>query len=214
MFERYTEPARRTLFFGRYEASQMGTPIIGTEHLLLGLFRERSGMAARLLQDIPRETIRTEIDRRIPRQPPISTSVEIPFSLESKKALQWSAEEADRLGDADIGTEHLLLGVLRDQRTVAGSILDRHGVRLEETRQRIIEFRQAEPMLAEEGVRRARTVLYSPDAVARLEEVRTLVTQLSLMPGETAEASDTLLRIHSALDELKGIFTGTSRPPS
>src|SRR5687768_12409242 len=106
MFERYTEPARRTLFFGRYEASQMGTPIIGTEHLLLGLFRERSGMAARLLQDIPLETIRTEIDRRIPRQPPISTSVEIPFSLESKKALQWSAEEADRLGDADIGTEH------------------------------------------------------------------------------------------------------------
>ncbi len=106
MFERYTEKARRAIFFARYEASQYGSPYIETEHLLLGLLREDRALAKRFLGEVnSEEGIRAEIERHTTSRERISTSVEVPLTLESKKILNLAAEEADRPGHRHIGTE-------------------------------------------------------------------------------------------------------------
>ncbi len=115
MFERYTEKARRVIFFARYEASQYGSPYIETEHLLLGLMREDKALANRFLrQQGSIESIRKEIEARITIRERISTSVEVPLSAECKRILNMAAEEAERLGVKHVATEHLLLGILRE----------------------------------------------------------------------------------------------------
>ncbi len=139
MFERYTERARRVLFFARYEASQLGSISIETEHLLLGLIREGKGLTSRIFarSHLSLESIRKEIEGRTVFREKVSTSVEIPFSAETKRVLQFAADEADRLLHNYIGTEHLLLGILREERSVAASILMEKGMRLQSVREDI-----------------------------------------------------------------------------
>src|SRR3954470_678526 len=114
MFERYTERARRVLFFARYEASQLGSVLIETEHLLLGLVREGKGIASQIFarSHVSLESLRKEIESRATRRDKVPTSAEIPFSEEVKAILQFAVAEADRLQHQFIGTEHLLLGIL------------------------------------------------------------------------------------------------------
>ncbi len=140
MFERYTERARRVLFFARYEASQLGSISIETEHLLLGLIREGKGLTSRIFQrsHLSLESIRKDIEGRTVFREKVSTSVEIPFSAETKRVLQYAAEEAERLLHNYIGTEHLLLGLLREERSVAASILIDKGMRLHGVREDIM----------------------------------------------------------------------------
>jgi len=140
MFERYTERARRVLFFARYEASQLGSISIETEHLLLGLIREGKGLTSRIFarSHLSLESIRKEIEGRTVFREKVSTSVEIPFSAETKRVLQFAAEEADRLLHNYIGTEHLLLGILREERSVAAMILMEKGMRLNTVREDIV----------------------------------------------------------------------------
>jgi ATP-dependent Clp protease ATP-binding subunit ClpC len=142
MFERYTERARRVLFFARYEASQLGSISIETEHLLLGLIREGKGLTSRIFarSHLSLENIRKEIEGRTVFREKVSTSVEIPFSAETKRVLQFAAEEADRLLHNYIGTEHLLLGILREERSVASSILMEKGMRLHTVREDIVQL--------------------------------------------------------------------------
>ena len=142
MFERYTERARRVLFFARYEASQLGSISIETEHLLLGLIREGKGLTSRIFarSHLSLENIRKEIEGRTVFREKVSTSVEIPFSAETKRVLQFAAEEADRLLHNYIGTEHLLLGILREERSVAASILMEKGMRLHTVREDIVQL--------------------------------------------------------------------------
>ena len=142
MFERYTERARRVLFFARYEASQLGSISIETEHLLLGLIREGKGLTSRIFarSHLLLENIRKEIEGRTVFREKVSTSVEIPFSTETKRVLQYSAEEADRLLHNYIGTEHLLLGILREDRSVGASILTERGMRLNTVREDIVQL--------------------------------------------------------------------------
>src|SRR5919205_1020684 len=142
MFERYTERARRVLFFARYEASQLGSISIETEHLLLGLIREGKGLTSRIFarSHLSLENIRKDIEGRTVFREKVSTSVEIPFSAETKRVLQYAAEEADRLLHNYIGTEHLLLGILREERSVAASILMEKGMRLSAVREDIVQL--------------------------------------------------------------------------
>ena len=142
MFERYTERARRVLFFARYEASQLGSISIETEHLLLGLIREGKGLTSRIFQrsHLSLDSIRKDIESRTVFREKVSTSVEIPFSGETKRVLQYAAEEADRLLHNYIGTEHLLLGLLREERSVASSILMEKGMRLHAVREDIVQL--------------------------------------------------------------------------
>ena len=142
MFERYTERARRVLFFARYEASQLGSISIETEHLLLGLIREGKGLTSRIFarSHLSLEGIRKEIEGRTVFREKVSTSVEIPFSTETKRVLQFSAEEAERLLHNYVGTEHVLLGILREERCVAASILVEKGMRLRTVREDIVQL--------------------------------------------------------------------------
>ena len=142
MFERYTERARRVLFFARYEATQLGSISIETEHLLLGLIREGKGLTSRIFarSHLSLESIRKEIEGRTVFREKVSTSVEIPFSADTKRVLQFAAEEADRLLHTYIGTEHLLLGILREERSVAASILIEKGMRLASVRDDIVQL--------------------------------------------------------------------------
>ncbi len=142
MFERYTERARRVLFFARYEASQLGSISIETEHLLLGLIREGKGLTSRIFarSHLSLEGIRKDIEGRTVFREKVSTSVEIPFSGETKRVLQYAAEEADRLLHNYIGTEHLLLGILREERSVAATILNEKGMRLNTVREDIVQL--------------------------------------------------------------------------
>jgi ATP-dependent Clp protease ATP-binding subunit ClpC len=142
MFERYTERARRVLFFARYEASQLGSISIETEHLLLGLIREGKGLTSRIFarSHLSLEGIRKEIEGRTVFREKVSTSVEIPFSTETKRVLQFAGEEADRLLHNYVGTEHLLLGILREERSAAAAILVEKGMRLNTVREDIVQL--------------------------------------------------------------------------
>jgi ATP-dependent Clp protease ATP-binding subunit ClpC len=142
MFERYTERARRVLFFARYEASQLGSISIETEHLLLGLIREGKGLTSRIFarSHLSLEGIRKEVEGRTVFREKVSTSVEIPFSGETKRVLQFAGEEADRLLHNYVGTEHLLLGLLREERSVAATILMEKGMRLAGVREDVVQL--------------------------------------------------------------------------
>ncbi len=133
MFEKFTEKAKRILFLARYEASQQGARVIGTEHLLLGLLKEGEETIRELFTraNVSMDLLQAELDRRFPpARERLSTSVELPFSDEVKKVLQFSEEEAERLMHPHIGTEHLLLGLLRLEDSVAGRLLAERGMRL------------------------------------------------------------------------------------
>ncbi|SRR6266404_5641762 len=137
-FERYTEKARRVIFFARYEASQYGSLVIDTEHILLGLLREDKALMHRYARPIQSGTeIRTEIEKVIQRGAPIATSVEVPLSADSKKILNLAGEEADRLGHRHIGTEHILLGILRLQDSLAAMLLMASGAKADVIREQI-----------------------------------------------------------------------------
>ena len=138
MFERYTEKARRVIFFARYEASQYGSPYIETEHLLLGLLREDKALANRFLRPHGSiESIRREIEARITIRERISTSVEVPLSQECKRILNFATEEAERLSHKHVGTEHLLLGILREDKCFAAEILQERNLRLSTLREEL-----------------------------------------------------------------------------
>jgi ATP-dependent Clp protease ATP-binding subunit ClpC len=138
MFERYTEKARRVIFFARYEASQFGSPYIETEHLLLGLLREDKALANRFLRSHAAiESIRKQIEAHTTVREKVSTSVDLPLSHECKRVLAYGAEEAERLSHKHIGTEHLLLGLLREEKSFAAEILHERGLRLSAVREEI-----------------------------------------------------------------------------
>ena len=143
MFERYTEKARRVIFFGRYEASQFGSPYIETEHLLLGLLREDKALTNRLLRsEAVVQDIRKEIERCTDAREKTSTSADLPLSNEAKRVLLHAAEEADRLGHKQIGTEHLLFGMLSEEKSFAAKLLNDRNVRLSQVRE---QLQQSEP---------------------------------------------------------------------
>jgi enamine deaminase RidA (YjgF/YER057c/UK114 family) len=174
MFERYTEQARRLLFFARFEASQLGSISIETEHVLLGLIREltgeRHGLTSQLFarSRVAPESIRKEIEGRAVFRERVATSVEIPFSAETKRVLRNTAEEADRLLDNHIGIEHMLLGILREERSVAASLLIEKGMRLQTVRDDIVQLRHEQTAFprsesgAEPGPRPTVEALVSP----------------------------------------------------
>ena len=138
MFERYTERARRVIFFARYEASQFGSTTIETQHLLLGLIREDNNLTNRFLRNASSiESIRKEIEGRTTIREKVSTSIDLPLSKECKRILAYAAEEAERLDQRHIGTEHILLGLLREEKCVAAEILQERGLRLNAIREEL-----------------------------------------------------------------------------
>src|ERR1051325_4529112 len=129
MFERYTEKARRTIFFARYEASKYGSPYIETEHLLLGLLREDKSVTSRFLRTHEVvESIRKQVEAHGVVRERISTSVDLPLSNEGKRILAYAAEEAERLSHKHIGTEHLFLGIWGEKYCFAPHFLNERAI--------------------------------------------------------------------------------------
>ena len=138
MFEKYTERARRVIFFARYEASQFGSMTIETEHLLLGLVREDMNLVNRFFPDpSSHASIRTDVEARIPMKEKVPTSVDLPLSNECRRILAYAAEETERLNQQHIGTEHLLLGILREEKCTAAQILSERGLKLNVIREQL-----------------------------------------------------------------------------
>jgi ATP-dependent Clp protease ATP-binding subunit ClpC len=189
MFERYDEPARRTLFFARFEASRLGISSIETEHLLLGLMREPGGHAGRLLLSLPIADIRREMESTRSDKK-LSTSVEIPFSAETKRVLQYACEEADGLTHRHIGPEHLLLGLMRETNSRAATTLSRHGMRLEGAREQI---RDSYTAAAAKPVPRSAVL-------AQLEQIMESTRQLSISLSGDPDAA---LQVDLLLQELE-----------
>jgi hypothetical protein len=128
MFDRFSEKARRTIFFARYEASQFGSDYIESEHLLLGILREDRGLLE-LLKIPSAEGLRRKIETRLgPPREKTSTSVDMPLSHECKRALAYAAEDAETLGHKIIDTWHLALGLLRNEQSGAAELLGENGV--------------------------------------------------------------------------------------
>jgi ATP-dependent Clp protease ATP-binding subunit ClpA len=147
MFERYKQRARRVIFFARYDASRFGTPQIESEHLLLGLVREDEPLLARFLTSgATDESIRSQVLARTPMGDGIPITVDLPLSEACKRALAFAAEEAEGLGDRQIGTEHLLLGLLREEECLAAEMLRERGAQID----RIRDSLAASPAAAEE----------------------------------------------------------------
>ena len=142
MFEKFTEKAKRILFLARYEASQQGGKQIATEHLLLGLLKEPEESTRELFTraNVSVDLLQAELERRGPVREKLSTSVEIPFSDETKTVLQYAEEEAERLMHPNIGTEHILLGLLRLEESTAGRLLTERGMRLYSVREDAVNF--------------------------------------------------------------------------
>jgi hypothetical protein len=122
MFERYTESARRSIFFARWEASQFGANEIGQEHLLLGLVRQEPALFGSA-----GKAVRDEIERYLPRAEKTSTSVDMPLSPALKRSLAYAAEEAERANHQHIGVEHMILGLAREGKAIA-DLLEKHGI--------------------------------------------------------------------------------------
>jgi ATP-dependent Clp protease ATP-binding subunit ClpC len=145
MFERYTEKARRVIFFGRYEASQFGSPYIETEHLLLGILREDHRLVHRCLPARATEAIRRKVEDLATKRPQLSTAVDLPLSEGAKQVLKKAAVEADELAHNHISTEHLLLALFSDESATAAVILKELGVNAADLRTKIAKIEPDPP---------------------------------------------------------------------
>ena len=142
MFNRFTERARKVIVYAKEEARRFNHDYIGTEHLLLGLIREGEGVAAAVLQKLglDLETIRLEVEKLVQPGPQTQVVGDIPFTPRSKKALELSAEEARALGHNYIGTEHLLLGLVKEGEGMAYRVLLNLGLDLGKLRNEVMEL--------------------------------------------------------------------------
>jgi ATP-dependent Clp protease ATP-binding subunit ClpC len=142
MFNRFTERARKVIVYAKEEARRFNHDYIGTEHLLLGLIREGEGVAAAVLQKLglDLETIRLEVEKLVQPGPQTQVIGDIPFTPRSKKALELAAEEARALGHNYIGTEHLLLGLVKEGEGMAYRVLLNLGLDLAKLRNEVMEL--------------------------------------------------------------------------
>ena len=130
MFERFTERARKVIILAREEAIRLGHNFVGTEHLLLGLIREGDGLAVAILKklNVNVSALKAEIEKIVAVGTEFSPAGEIPFTPQAKKVLEYAISEARSLGHNYIGTEHLLLGLIREGEGIASLVLRDFGV--------------------------------------------------------------------------------------
>jgi len=141
MFERFTEAARRALFFARYEASMLGSRTIEAGHLLLGLIRDGKGAVAEAFEvaGLSDRDARAQIEAQAGMRERLPTSVAIPFSGAMQRILRYAMEQADALKHREIGRDHLLLGILTDGSSFSARMLKTHGIIVERFRDRLTD---------------------------------------------------------------------------
>ncbi len=152
MFDRFTDRAKKVMNLARQEAQRFNHEYLGTEHILLGLVQEGSGVAANVLKNmaIDLNKIRAEVEKIVKTGPTMVTMGQLPFTPRAKKVLELSMEEASNLGHNYIGTEHLLLGLIKENEGIAAQVLLNLGVKLEDVREEVLEFLGADSAEEEE----------------------------------------------------------------
>jgi ATP-dependent Clp protease ATP-binding subunit ClpC len=147
MFDRFTDRAKKVMNLARQEAQRFNHEYLGTEHVLLGLVQEGSGVAANVLKNmgVDLNRIRAEVEKLVKSGPSMVTMGQLPFTPRAKKVLELSMEEAQNLGHNYIGTEHLLLGLIKENEGIAAKVLTNLGVKLEDVREEVLEFLGADP---------------------------------------------------------------------
>src|SRR5258708_2916074 len=140
MYERFTDRARKVMQLANQEAQRLNHEYIGTEHILLGLVKEGSGVAANVLKnlDVELNKVRQEVEKLVQSCPEVGTPGKLPQTPRAKKVIEYSLEEGRNLNHDYVGTEHLLLGLLREQEGVAAQVLANLGVRLEQVRVEVL----------------------------------------------------------------------------
>src|SRR5436189_867714 len=142
MYERFTDRARKVMQLANQEAQRFNHEYIGTEHILLGLVKEGSGVAANVLKnlDVDLRKIRLEVEKLVQSGPDMVTMGKLPQTPRAKKVIEYAMEEARNLNHNYVGTEHILLGLLREQEGVAAQVLMNLGLKLEEVREEVLNL--------------------------------------------------------------------------
>ncbi|QDT61722.1 ClpA/B family protein [Stieleria bergensis] len=142
MYERFTDRARKVMQLANQEAQRFNHEYIGTEHILLGLVKEGSGVAANVLKnlDVDLRKIRMEVEKLVQSGPDMVTVGKLPQTPRAKKVIEYSMEEARNLNHSYVGTEHILLGLLREQEGVAAQVLTNLGMKLEDVREEVLNL--------------------------------------------------------------------------
>ena len=143
MLDRSTDRTKKALKLAAQEANRLNHEYLGTEHILPGLVQEGSGVAANVLKNmaIDLNKIHTEVEKTVKTGPSKVTMGQLPFTPRAKKVLELSMEEASNLGHNHIGTEHLLLGLIKENEGIAAQVLLNPGVKLEDVRDEIARLR-------------------------------------------------------------------------
>lgn len=196
--------ARRVIFFARYEASQFGDTEIGDAHMLLGLTRESKNLFARSGGATTIESIRRRVEDAIgPPRAGVSTSVDMPLSNTAKRVLAYAAEAADGFGHKHIGTEHLLLGLLREKDSIAAVVLQQEGFDAQEFRRKLSESVVVEPPPMGGAVYAGRGIgsASGRSAVAEFVCDGAVIASVVLFPGSTVpRAGERILLSDKAAD--------------
>ena len=142
MYERFTDRARKVMQLANQEAQRFNHEYIGTEHILLGLIKEGSGVAANVLKnlEVDLRKIRLEVEKLVQSGPEMVTMGKLPQTPRAKKVIEYSMEEARNLNHSYVGTEHILLGLLREQEGVAAQVLMNLGLKLEDVREEVLNL--------------------------------------------------------------------------
>jgi ATP-dependent Clp protease ATP-binding subunit ClpC len=142
MFERFTDRARKVMALANQEAQRFNHEYIGTEHILLGLVKEGIGVGANVLKnlDVDLRKVRLEVEKLVKSGPDMVTMGKLPQTPRAKKVIEYAIEEARNLNHNYVGTEHLLLGLLREQDGVAAQVLMNLGLKLEEVREEVLNL--------------------------------------------------------------------------
>ncbi len=152
MFDRFTDRAKKVMNLARQEAQRFNHEYLGTEHVLLGLVQEGSGVAANVLKNmgIDLNKIRVEVEKIVKTGPSMVSMGQLPFTPRAKKVLELSMEEAGNLGHNYIGTEHLLLGLIKENEGIAAQVLMNLNIKLEDVREEVLDFLGADATDEEE----------------------------------------------------------------
>ncbi|HET9831663.1 MAG TPA: Clp protease N-terminal domain-containing protein [Vicinamibacterales bacterium] len=208
MFDRFTVPARMTLFAARVAVTDLRDTELTPQHILLGLLRADDGPLPGLFARAGMSylAIRNEVRASDPSRasrPEVPSQMEVPLSAGTKRALDYAVSEADRLEQQDVGTGHLLLGVIADADSQAARIITRHAITAEGVRAAILvstEFVEREPPPQDGLIVR---LVSDPEPIRRVERVRLLVEQMEQHMTEGVPRDLLLDEIHGHLDALK-----------
>jgi len=211
MFEKFTERARKVMSLGRQEAQRLNSDFIGTEHILLGIIAEDGGVAIKVLKRLGAapEHLKAELERLVERSPtPTATLGQLPFSPRSKRVIELAGEAASQLGHEVIGTEHLLLGIMKENEGIGAQVLTNFHLNLETVKDAVLLVLGQDKESQENSVKKE--ILITGTIVECRSEVFTvlqrdgtkkeiLLSQMGVQEHELAVGRRVQIKIHTGI---------------